>query len=75
MGIRIVVGLAGGTEPGQVVERLLEAGADDVLPPRVELPGVLVALFPDAVGSREAAARAGRLEGVAYAEPDVLRSG
>lgn len=73
MGFRIVVGLTDGTAPGRVAERLRAAGAEEVLPYRSELPGVLVALFPADVGTREAVARAVRLSGVAYAEPDAVQ--
>jgi hypothetical protein len=73
MGIRIVVGLAQGAVAGQVAEGLRAAGAEEVLPPRAELPNVLIALFPQALGAPEAAERAARLPGVAYAEPEALR--
>lgn len=73
MGIRIVVGLAQDAVPGQVAEGLRAAGAEEVFPPRAELPNVLVVLFPETLGASEAAERATRLPGVAYAEPDALR--
>jgi hypothetical protein len=60
MGIRIVVGLAQGAVAGQVAEGLRAAGAEEVLP-------------PEALGAPEAAERAARLPGVAYAEPEALR--
>jgi hypothetical protein len=68
--MRIVVGLTENASPAEVAERLRAAGAQDVRPPRAELPRVLVAEFPDAV---DGVARASAVRGVAYAEPDAPR--
>ncbi|MFC4008851.1 hypothetical protein ACFOY2_16590 [Nonomuraea purpurea] len=74
MGIRIVVGLSDDAAPSKVAEQLLEAGAEEILPVRAELPRVLVALFPDMLGPRAAAEEAARVTGVAYARPDTPES-
>lgn len=73
MGIRILVALARGAVPDEVAEGLRAAGAEEVMPPRAELPNALVALFPEALGASEAAERAERVPGVADADPDALR--
>ncbi|MEV4891110.1 hypothetical protein AB0K48_17130 [Nonomuraea sp. NPDC055795] len=61
-----------GTAPGELADALRREGAL-VVPPRPELPDVLIALFPDTMSAGEAAERAAHLPGVAYAEPEVFR--
>ncbi|MFI6393300.1 hypothetical protein [Nonomuraea sp. NPDC050540] len=63
-----------GAVPDELAGALRREGAV-VLPPRPELPDVLIALFPDTMSAPEAAERAARLRGVAYAEPEEFRFG
>jgi hypothetical protein len=72
VGVRMVIGLQRGADRDRVVAAVRAAGATDLRPPSASLPDVIVAEFPD---DDEAAlvARLGALDGVRYAEVDVLR--
>lgn len=71
-GVRVIVGLAEGSDPATVATRLREAGARHVSAPLPSLPDVVVAEFPPDI--EDPVARAQTVPGVRYAEPDVLRT-
>jgi hypothetical protein len=74
VGVRVIVGLTPDADWRAVDRSLREQGAEDVRPPRAELPDVVVATFPEGTDVEELSSRALRLPGVAYAERDVFRS-
>lgn len=73
MTVRVVVGLEPDADWRKVAERLRAEGAEDVRPPRVSLPDVVVATFLSETDLGELVSRVARLPGVSYAEPDTIQ--
>jgi hypothetical protein len=72
MGVRVIVGLEPDADWRDVAQSLRDMGAQEVLPPRAALPDTLVATFEG--DPQDAVPKSGALPGVAYAEPDAVRS-
>ncbi|OUC96990.1 hypothetical protein CA983_31060 [Streptomyces swartbergensis] len=73
MSVRVIVKLAQDRDWSAVADGLEAVGAEGVQAPRESLPDRAVALFPDEIGVSEAVESARGVEGVAEAEPDVMR--
>ncbi|MER7480942.1 hypothetical protein ABTX60_25430 [Streptomyces sp. NPDC126510] len=73
MSVRVIVKLAQDRDWSAVADGLEAVGAERVQAPRESLPDRAVALFPEEIGVSEAVESARGVEGVAEAEPDVMR--